>query len=237
MADIATAVATAPRPRPTLRDSLLSYRSAGFNGQVTVLADGAPTEPLADLNVGLMVNDPPRGALKNFAFGLEWMLAHHTAPWLLMMQDDITWAEDAARALDADLADIKPKRIERAGCLSLYCARKISMPLERRFGKPLPAGWHNPKLGWQTWGAQAYLFTRHGAEMLVADPQFQNFVANYVKNRNIDRIVAKCLHEMGLAILYRIPCMVDHSLGSANSSLAPKPVQRMLQTDYWTGQP
>lgn len=223
---IATAITTAPRPQPTLAASLRSYREAGFINQVTIFADGdADTDDPACV---VSRNDPPLGCLRNFAHALRCIVAAGDGDWLLFLQDDVTWARGSAAALPLQLSTI------RLGCISLYCPRRVSRHLHERHGRPLVPGLYPSTLGWDTWGAQALLFPREAARRLVEDGQFKDYVANWKRNRNVDRIVPKCLLDLGLEVLYRIPSLVDHG-GEANSSLGSKRVHEALSTDYFTG--
>lgn len=152
----------------------------------------------------------------------------------MLCEDDITWAEGSRSALAADLQSVNPD----VGFLSLYCANRVSREIERRQRRlRLKRGWHESRLGWESWGSQCLIFPRPAALRLLVDPQFNDFRVNYEKNRNRDAVTAKCVIDLGMKTLYRIPCLVNHDLGSGNSSLRLKPVQKGLTTRYWTGKP
>lgn len=228
---ICTVFTTAPRPKPTLAASLASFMIAGFEAPL-VISDGM-CPPIA---ASLQINDPPLGCLNNWAYALR-VLCGAGAPWCMIAQDDTTWALGGAASFKEQLRSLETSRkFDKLGMISLYCPVKVSHFLERHKQERLTPGFHKSHMGWETWGAQAFAFPLHAARLLHQDPQFMNYVATYVKNKNVDRIVPKCLVDMGLDVLYRIPCLVNHEMGSANSSLADKPVQRALLTRYWTGQ-
>lgn len=239
---LAVAVTTAPRPRQTVAQSYRSFRDAGFTEPVLMLADGPP-EPVPELPppgpLDLRLNAPPLGGLKNWCRALETLLQESPARWLLVLEDDILWARGAAAALAKDL-DTLDKIVKSAahpgvGYLSLYLARKVSRNIESMRGRPLKPGMYSTTLAGECWGSQAYAIPRGTAERLLADPAFDDLRRNYVKNRNRDGIVSGRLAALGLKLYYRVPCLVSHELGSANSSLAEKPVQQALLSDYWTG--
>lgn len=216
--NIATAITTAPRPRPTLRDSLASYRAAGFDNDVLVLSDGH-CAPLDDKRAILLINDPIRGCLGNWVQALDLLLRLTTETFLLVLQDDVTWCANG-RALLADAP-------ERA--CSLFLPRRVARYLQKRRGEPVLAqGWLESDMGWSTWGAQAFMLHRPIAAQLMADAQFLRFRRDCYKN--VDRIVPKCLLDLGIPIHYRNPGLVHHAAGSANSSLGNKPVQPSLET-------
>lgn len=232
---LAIAITTAPRPAPTFDQSLASFRKAGFSDMVWVLNDGPFMNEIPAARV--VNNSPPLGGLKNWAYALETLVTSSNAPWVMVLEDDIRWARGAAAALEKDLRDLDGKLRDGVGYLSLYLSRKVSKEIEYRKGRPLRPGIYGSKLAEGCWGSQAYVLTREGAIALLADPTFDDRRRNYEKNRNRDGIVSGCLAAMGRRLYYRVPCLVDHALGSANSSLAVKPVQRALLTDYWTAKP
>lgn len=240
---LAIAVTTAPRPTPTLHLSLASLRAAGFRQPVTVFDDGPEDPACLDGRVAAwepvrwIRNDPPKGGLRNWVFALRHLATDEScrdAAWLMVLEDDIRWAVGAAAALMPALSIKWPAPV---GYLSLYLPRKVSMPIEIDRRGRLPPGWYRSKLAGDCWGSQAYILPRDAALELLEDADFRHTVATYEKNRNRDRIVSGALARLGRSLYYRAPCLVTHDWGNANSSLAAKPIQRALLTDYWTGRP
>lgn len=230
---IGIAITTAPRPRVTLGRSLLSMRHAGFDDCVYVMADGPVDEELRGITV-VINNDPPLGGLRNWIAALEMLIACTTDEWLMIVEDDVLWARGSCDALMRDLRQLA--KVADVGYLSLYLANKVADEISRRKGtQTLHRGMYTTNLGEKCWGSQAYVIPRAVAKRLLANDRFDEYRRTYVKNRNRDNIVSGCLHAMGLRLFYRVPCLVSHELGSANSSLADKPVQRALLTRYWTG--
>lgn len=241
---LAVAMTTAPRPRQTVAQSYRSFRDAGFTEPVLMLADGLidpePELPPAGY-LDVRLSDPPLGGLKNWCHALETLVHESTARWLLILEDDILWAAGAAAALAKDLDTLdkitKSAAHPGVGYLSLYLARKVSQNIESFRGRPLKPGIYSTTLAGKCWGSQAYAIPRSTAVRLLADREFDDQRRNYEKNRNRDNIVSGRLAALGLKLYYRVPCLVSHELGNANSSLANKPVQQALLSDYWTGRP
>lgn len=235
---IATAIITAPRPRPTLLASVMSYLAAGFEGNLVVLSDCPIDGPTTVMGYPIRYNTTPLGNLRNWVLALETLFTETEAEWLMVCEDDITWAKGSAAALERDLDLFEQSAsFKRTGAQSLYCPIRVSNDLERRRGAPLRPGWHSVNHGMKTWGAQCLVLSRIQASLLLHSASLQHFLAQSRWNKNVDAIVAECLLNSGLEISYRIPCLVDHDLGDANSSLGYKDDRPTLKTKYFTGQP
>lgn len=211
-------------------------RAAGFVQPVHVLSDDpAPAGDL--LGCEVEIHAPPLGGLRNWCRALERLVEATTDRWVMVCEDDILWAKGAAAALAQDMKTLDD-RAHPVGYLSLYLARKVSREIEIRRNAPkLSPGLYTSGLGRSCWGSQAYVMQRGVAIALLANPEFDTFRRTYEKNRNRDNIVSGCLAAMGRRLYYRVPALVSHELGNANSSLATKPVQQSLLCDYWTGKP
>lgn len=228
---VAIAITTAPRERETFTASLASLRAAGFVQRVRVFAD--KVSPQGD---GCVVtrNDPPLDGIKNWYKACQTLLEETSAPWLMILEDDVTWAEGAAAALYSDLETLDA---ETTGYLSLYLCRHVARHIQREVHmQRLPRGFHDASsMGGRCWGSQAYVLPRGAARLLLDDGIFKTQVRVRWKNR--DLLVSGTLSRLRKRLLYRVPCLVDHKLGSANSSLTKKGVMPDLLTDYWTGAP
>lgn len=230
-ADLAIAITTAPRVRETFTASLASLRRAGFDQQVSVFAD-----KVSPSGEGCVVkrNDPPLDGIKNWYKACQSLVEETDASWVMILEDDVTWVNGAAEALYRDLDAVNA---ESTGYVSLYLCRRVAKFIHSdQHAKKLQPGLHNAAgFGARCWGSQAYVLPRASAKRLLADGIFRKAVQVRWKNR--DLLVSGTLSRLGLKLLYRVPCLVSHELGSANSSLTKKGVMPDLLTDYWTGEP
>lgn len=233
---ITIGIITAPRPRETLYASIQSLVAAGFDDHdVMVFADGPVRNEVRDTtNARILSNIRPLGNLRNWAHALKTIFEWSHEDWYMICEDDITWAQGSMAALVSDLDWL----VKKDGALSLYCPINISNYIERFTSGPIHPGWYpGERKGMKVWGAQCFAFSRANAERLLNDIQFQSYLVNPKYHKNVDAIVAKCIHDMGHDIWYRIPCLVNHDLGDANSSLGYPDDRPKLRTKYFTGQP
>jgi len=233
---LAVGVITAPRPRPTLNDSLLSYRDAGFiHVPTTVFADGK-TKPNISVATGGIVHDGSKyGNLRNWHRALHSIRTHNQdADWLMVCEDDISWAARAYETLMSDLEIfMQSKKFASTGALSLYAPVRVTNDLERmRQQTALLPGWYAINHGLKTWGAQCLVFSREQASALMKCETFWYYL-NSGKDKNVDAFVAESIRSRGLAIGYRIPCLVNHDLGDGNSSLGYPAERPALKTRYF----
>jgi hypothetical protein len=231
--NIVTAIMTAPRPRPTLARSLMSYRDAGFTNHVHIFSDGG-TEALRDINVSMFHNEPRLGNFRNWVQAMSVILKI-PADWYMICEDDITWSTAAAIVLEKDLSRFTLDNT--CGAISLYCPERMSKVLERDYanGKRLRHGYYGANLGRKTWGAQCLLFHRMHAVELMQHTAFIEWFKDMRNDKNVDAWVAKSIEERGREILYRIPCLVDHDMGDNNSSIYGEKVRPDLRTSYFAG--
>jgi hypothetical protein len=234
---IATAIITAPRPRATIAESIVSYRHAGFLNSTRTMIFSDHVSPPINLSCvdEVIVNSVRLGNLRNWAKALRLLYTRGDEDWLMVCEDDITWAANAAADLMRDLESLAAsRRFETAGGFSLYCPINISRNLEQQSNGRLAEGWHRgPRKGLKTWGAQCFVFSRKQAHRLIEDRQFASFLASPKWDKNVDGIVAKCVEDLGFDLFYRIPCLVNHDLGDANSSLGYRDHRPTLKSDYF----
>lgn len=229
---ISFGIITAARPISTIERSLQSLREAGFDDDVVISSD----DPLTPFMVGCQVaqNQSPLGNLRNWHQCLT-LLMRSTENWLCVCEDDITWVRDCRPALEYDLRVLaSSSRLRTVGALSLYFPIAMSREIEEK-GKALGNGWHAATRGFRTWGAQCFLFTRSMAADLLASKKFREYVDNPRWTKNVDGVVADSIGQEDLRILYRVPCLVNHDLGDANSSLGYADDRPKLKTRYFTG--
>ena len=225
---IGYAIITAPRPRSTLTESYSSFRRAGFLGDVTVFA-----EPGADVVISdgafVIQNEAKLGNLRNWVRALSTLLTVSRHEFLMISEDDISWASGACELLHAELPRLDLLTI---GGMSLYLPRRHAKHMK---ALPVAKGWIPGNLGPGTWGFQCMVFRRDQAERLLNSVHLKSCLANLRWDKNVDRIVGESIMRAGEDILYRVPCLVDHDLGDANSSLGYRPDRPDLRTDHFAG--
>lgn len=227
-------VITAPRERPTITESLQSLRAAGFTQRVNIFAEPGSDQPVGD---GWFIHNHSarKGNFRNWVAALTWCVMQTQNEWVMICEDDISWSPGACTQLEHDLRSWKTKR--PVGALSLYCPIRMSKVLEKRYGQPLVQGWYGINLGRSTWGAQCLVFHRTWAESLLNDNGLSAYLKDKRWDKNVDALVADVIARRGREIMYRIPCLVDHTFGEANSSLGYKPDRPELKTKYFDGGP
>lgn len=232
---IATAIITANRPRSTVHQSIASYQAAGFQGILMLFDDGiVESAPHQITHYQRNVNQ--LGNLRNWVLALETLFSETNAEWLMVCEDDITWASGSAAKLETELPFYsQSSSFKRTGAQSLYCPIRVSDDLERRRGAPLHKGWHLANHGMKTWGAQCLVFSRAQAATLLHSQKLREYLAQSRYHKNVDAIVADTLLNGGLEIAYLIPCLVNHDLGDANSSLGYRDDRPTLRTRYFAG--
>lgn len=227
----AVGMTTAPRPVPTIWESLMSLRAdAGYRGPITILDDCSGQQRVA-YNIHWHVNKGKLGPLLNFVELLR-MLMDTGAQYIVLLEDDIIWAENAWDIMWQDIAAIN----RTAFLYSPYSSYTVSKPLLKRFHKLKP-GLYNMNFAGKAGGSQAYVMTRNAAETLMKDSLWQVRLSaardmpfdptRRKANMNADRDgqVSAALMRQRVPVIYRIPSLVNHSLGSANSSYWFKPEQ------------
>lgn len=229
---IAVGIITAPRGKPTLAQSFHSYEAAGFQYLTHVFAEPGSQDVPMTANVRVHRNAQRKGNFRNWVWALGQLLMVNE-PWIMICEDDIQWASGAASMLVNDLTHWV--HWDNVGAISLYLPIHMSKVLEQTYGAPLARGWYKLNLGRKTWGAQCMVFHRSWAEALLQDTALLEFLADPKWDKNVDHLVAQTLERRGRSIMYRVPCLVDHTFGDGNSSLGYKPDRPMLRTRYFGG--
>jgi hypothetical protein len=225
-------IITAPRVKPTITKSIDTLRKAGFGQEITIFAEPGSDIPVCD-GCHIVQHKTVRGNFRNWVFALQ-ALAATTAEWIMICEDDIQWSRDAMKALEHDLARFVTQ--SSAGALSLYCPIRMSKVLEKKYGTPLVQGWYGLNLGRSTWGAQCLVFHRTWAMSLLTDRVLKSYLDDPHWHKNVDALIADVIARSGREIMYRIPCLVDHTFGDGNSSLGYKPDRPELRTKYFRDQ-
>lgn len=218
---LALAYTTAPRPKPTLARSLASLRAAGWTDGVLIVADG-PVADLDDAAIEVLLNGDRLGVLKNWVHALEAVLAFSEASHLMVLQDDVTWAQGSAAVMRRQLPVVAP-------FWTWYVDPKVGRVLEMKHGRALRPGAYPSRMGYETGGALAFGFHRAFAERVLASAELAEYLAHH-RNQNIDRVIPAVCLALGEALQVWVPSLVNHQLGSGNSTIKPK---RPRDTRYW----
>ena len=197
--DLAIAMTTAPRRRPTLPRALTSLRKAGFHEDVHVLSEPGTFScfPRPDDERTLVhENSSTRGCFGNWRYALEQLLTRTDARWLLIVQDDAIWSPGAADVLRGEMLS---RQELRTGFLSSYVTGK-DVPEE------FVEGWNESRVGWLFWGALAFCMKRVAAEELLRHPRF----VSHQGTQQVDAVVAASMLDLGLPSFVHVPSLVDH---------------------------
>ncbi len=195
----AVAVTTAPRKEATLELSLESLARAGW-AQPLVFA-----EPGTDLPAGL---EPERitrrrrtfGAWPNFFATLtELCLLEPKADAYLLCQDDVLYAEGLRDYLEDQLWPA-----ETLGVVSLHTASHQDRGDREGF---FPAD-----LGWDAWGAQAYVFPNAAARAFLRNVSVVNHRHRGPRDGlcNVDSVVGQWCRDSGLDYYLHTPSLTQH---------------------------
>lgn len=200
---LAIGVITAPRPIPTLPQTLAELRRGGFTQPVHVFAE--PFAPVPDAPGVVAHRNPTRlGMWANWAAAARWLLAGTDAPFVLVCEDDVRLCPCAALAL-RHAADTLPR--DSWGYVSLYTPRHN---LGRATGA---AGWRELRVGPGTWGALAWCFTRAGLAAVLDS----RAVRTHTAPDDTDTVVSVAARELGLRCYSHVPSLGDHT-GGDNST-------------------
>jgi hypothetical protein len=197
--DLAIAMTTAPRRRPTLPTALASLRAAGFVEDVYLFAEPGTFDQVRrprDARTIVHENGSTRGCFRNWRRAVKRLLSRTSAPWILVVQDDATWVPWAADLLRAQMI---ARRGARVGVLSPYVTGKDVLPT-------FVDGWNECRVGWTFWGALAFAMPRDAAEDLLRHPRF----TNHRGAQQVDAVVSASMLDLGRPIYVHVPSLVDH---------------------------
>lgn len=220
---------TAPRPKPTIDASLRSFKAAGFPDNIYIRAEPDTPTISTDVDVTIWRNEQKLGNLRNWVACAEELLYWETSDdWVMICEDDITWARNAHDVLQYDL---RHQDFVNVQAISLYCADRMA-----RLIKPdmrLVYGYHPISVGKQMWGAQCLVMRKDWLSDLLACDYFKAKLGNPELDKNVDRFIAESAQQRALNIAYRIPCLVDHIMGDRNSSLYGDKDRPLLRTHFF----
>lgn len=195
---------TAPRPVPTVDESLRDLRHGGFTGPIQVFAEpNAHVHPAP--GVRIRWNSRRFGMWSNWMHCAATLLRETDARWLLICEDDIRLARGAANALRI-AADTLPA--QSWGYASLFT------PRHNAEDSTASAGWQSFDLGWRAIGSLAYCFTR---ESLIALLHSKTILL-HAETKGTDSIISEAFARIGRKLYFHLPSLCDHS-GADNSSV------------------
>lgn len=207
MNELCIAMIAAPRQAMTVDQTLASLRSGGFHETVHLFAE--PGTTVGDCpNTVVWVHRQRKGALHNWLHAIRWALTKTTAPYLLIVEDDVAYCRGARAALDRRL-----REGPAFGFLNLLTPVQVGVELSC-FG----TGWI-PTQKTNIWGTQAVCFSRHLAFGLL-----EHFRRNHDDPRSIsyDLMTLQYYARFPEApCCYHIPSLCEH-VGWRETTI-PKP--------------
>ncbi len=193
----AVGVTSAPRKEETLVESLASLKEAGWNeGYLFV----EPDTPLAEDHYRVIVREHTLGAWPNFYLGLtELYMREPHADAYLMCQDDVLYARDLRNYLEENLWPATS-----LGVVSLHTA-----PHQDRGDVD---GFFPADLGWDAWGAQAYVFSNPSLRALLHDARVLNHRHRGPREGlcNVDSLVGQWCRDRDLTYYLHTPSLTQH---------------------------
>jgi hypothetical protein len=190
---------TAGRQQPTLDRMLSSLAQAGWEWP-RLFADADAVVPQHWAHLPTTHRDVQLGAFPNWLLALaELALRDPHADAYLLCQDDVVFCRGLRDFLERNLWPS-----DRVGVVSLHC------PSHYARGKP--PGFHLEDRGWDSWGAQAYLFPNNSVfELLAASAAWTHRKTGPANgSRNIDSVVGQWCRGARLPYYVHAPSLAEH---------------------------
>lgn len=206
---LAIAMITAPRPVETASDTIAELRFGGFDQTIHVFAEpGSPD--LAVGNVVVTPNEHRLGNWRNWWRAAVSMLDHTDAPFILICEDDLQLARNAATGLYHAMATLP---LHDWGYASLYLSTR-NAPQNGESKN----GWIDLDLGGRAWGSLAWCFTRES----LAETLQSHIVASHRSDRETDTVISRAVQSVGRKTYFHQPSLCEHA-GTGVSSLGHRP--------------
>jgi hypothetical protein len=192
-------VTTAGRLQLTLDRMLSSLFETGWE-RPRLFADADAVIPQQWAHLPATRRDVQLGAFPNWLLGLaELVLREPHADAYLICQDDAVFCRGLPAYLEQAFWPA-----ERLGVVSLYCPSHV--------GKGQLPGFHPFDGGWDTWGAQAFVFPPASARAFLTDPISYEHRCVGPNNglRNIDSIVGQWCREAQRPFFIHVPSLAQH---------------------------
>lgn len=209
-------VTTAPRNRPTIKESISSIVTAGWSPIVFAEPESTKVD-----KVKWFDNSVKLGAWFNWIQSVKWALKNTPAQYIMTVQDDSLFHPDSRSFIESVMWPTN-----NMGFISLYTASHYSADLS---GNLHPYGVNKLKTN-SFWGACALVFPRHVLQEILAHPVTENWLgvpprdmdtvarANFNKRReeaphtisNVDSAIGRVLKSLGLDMYVIDPSPVRH---------------------------
>ena len=199
---LAIGIQAAPRNRALIDITLQSLRGAGFQMPLSVfLEPGTVVGFLEDVQYHF--NPEVLGAFANWRQVAMHLLLRTSAPWLMIVQDDVQWRDDAAAILREAITRFRP---ERTGFLSPYAGAAMVPHSSRR--RSQVQHWVEAQFANRAFiGAQALCFPRRTLHRIVAHDDF----LQHASSRKIDVLIGNIVRrKLQLPIRIHVPSLAEH---------------------------
>ncbi len=198
-------ITTAPRQRATLPETIKSLALAGWD-RPRLFCEPDVTIPPQFRQLPASVRDERLGAFPNWFLALsELLMRYPQADAFLLCQDDVSFCRGIRTYLERVLWPA-----DAIGVVSLFCPSY--------YGRGKPYGFHREDRGWDTCGAQAYVFPRVSAEVFLTTPQVLAHRRQGPRGGevNIDSVVGAWCRKVALPYFVHVPSLAQH-VGSSST--------------------
>lgn len=221
---LALGMTTCPRGDECyLHAAILSLVNAGFCQDIHLFCEPGAEETPGWPQVIRHEHEETLGAFRNWRFALRYLLDNTDADWVMIVQDDTIWTDDAADILQEAMDTVESHTV---GFLSPYASPAMVAKRYKTSGGDAPLrenitpqwidAWHGNRTSamyTQTfWGALALCIPRRSATRLLRAPRF----VNHVHHRQIDVVVGESFRDANLSRKLYIPSLCDH-IGAISS--------------------
>ena len=220
---LALGITCAPRPgEPTLARTIGSLRAAGFREQITVFLQGNQLSPrqIVEMDSNIIVDTgcTQNGCVYNWTHAARTLLKTDV-PWIILMQDDIEWCDNAADVIQYTINRIDKHgdiQRHRLGMLAAYTSPAMVDPAVHGIG------WTEARFYGHTtslWGALALCFPRESLQAVLDNKRFKD----HDSHRALDYVVGDVMRNFCQPPKYvkvHVPSIVEHT--GDNSTLFDK---------------
>ncbi len=209
--DIVIGMTTAPRSTPYIQETLESLAATGQDAPVYLFAEPDSVIPSHPLLRQTIQNRDRLGCFYNWFAAASWMIGHTTAPYILLMQDDVIFRPDAFQELERNATLYQRQNV---GFLSMY-TNLAMLPLNPDGGED---SWgvanFNKTRGY--WGALACCWPREKLRAALQTTALQHPEQAHapatpaVRLRKVDVLIGRACLELQLRIYTPRASLADH---------------------------